>query len=88
MTLVFRSNPQEVRVGEVLLLRDAVGQLKTVPDGTAYRCEHCTMNDPEDLCTRHRLWRVCRLRYFFLPIEYSEEADRARDLFALKGELL
>ena len=88
MTLIFRSNPQEVKVGEVLLLRDAVGQMAMVPDQTVYRCECCTMNGPEDPCTRHKLWQVCRVHGFFLPIEHSEEVDRARDLFALKGELL
>lgn len=97
MKLIFHSNPMEVRKGEVLLLRDAVGQLSVVPDETYNRCDECVMNNASvdagddgssDPCTRLKLWRVCGLQHYFLPVEPTEEIERARDLLALKGELL
>lgn len=82
----YQAGESQARKGDVLITRDRTLMRKEASENlsTENICARCAIQ--EDLCGKGRF--LCGLKGFFVDIEPTEEIDRVRDLFALKGELL
>lgn len=82
----YRAQSDSVRTGDILVTQDRtlVLQEDSTKCPSLEICTKCAIDG--DLCSKGGL--LCGERGYFVDIEPTEEIEHARDLFALKGELM
>lgn len=74
---------KDLNYGDVLVTKRSAGKLIDYPKGG---CGNCVFRNEE--CDTTDLVRTCPDFSIFVAVEPTEEIEHARDLFALKGELM
>ena len=82
----YQAKHNQARKGDVVVTQDRILMLREASKDLSGEdiCARCAIRG--DLCKKVLL--LCGPKGFFVDIEPTEEIDRVRDLFALKGELL
>lgn len=74
---------KDLNYGDVLVTKRSAGKFV---DHLKSGCGNCVFGDEE--CATTDLVRTCPNFSIFVAVEPTEEIEHARDLFALKGELM
>ena len=74
---------KDLNYGDVLVTKRSAGKFV---DHLKSGCGNCVFRGEE--CNTLSLMRACPYFVIFVAVESTEEIERARDLFALKGELM